>query len=1078
MTNGPADVWGGRMKRRTGIQCWVVTAQAIGLAMVMVGRSEGSGETAELGTSAVQARFGMGSVAELRTADGKRLCGDAALDGVGIHAVKGDIFVSAGKWEGPAGGGGSASNDGSRTCRGSWEGAKGGFAELNVRADDSTGDLVLRQHCESQDAGVWGVSWAIGGIPLDSAIIVPGQSGIRLTREAPGQEFVFDYPLGWEAGLVIVEGVGGGFSVWADDPKGRFKRLVVKRSESAWSLRMITVNQAPFDDLTGCESVDWRLTTYEGDWRVPARRYREWMETAFRPVPVGEQRPAWVRDIRAMVITGLSLEVLEELPKRFDPAQTILYVPDWREAGYDRDYPVYDQVRPALDPFLDRAHALGFRVMLHVNYFGVDPLNPLYERFEPYQVRDPWGGHDKKWWLWTRATPEIRFAYINPALKAWRELFVAAMGKLCREHRVDALHLDQTLCIFNDHNGLIDGLSMVEGNVLLHRELREALPDVALSGEGLNEVTFRHEAFAQRHARGVHHAEGTWDRRWLALAHPVSSYLFRPYVVINGYLGCAPPENGQLYAAWNEAYEHWGVIPTLKPSLHSLRQPEGFARQFFDETAFWLGAQLDPAMEEDWPAEVAFPFRAADGKRAARMADGRFVSGERLISRTITGVHRAPADGGIVPGWRGYDGKQVLGLDPSRWYPWFPGEPSADDFHVCEAPEKVVVDSAILHEDMAFLRLGAVVESVADLADRLEGATVRSRPFDPAQPQAESRGSWTAPDGGGFSRAGGSMLAAHPPYKVKGGGEALVLFAVDLPSGGVLRFRSGIKLGEGAMSEGRSDGVTFGCTAQAGGLERRVQVHHASELPAELELDLTLFAGKRVEIELSVGPGPAGEASFDWARWEDPRIEQLPAREAEVGVAGGGRWDLALGPGGPRGVQVRGDVARFSMPVPGACILLREKPAAVSGRLDLTAAQHRSLALRSGEVLGQQPDYIRVGVGSARCGGVERRGFSAHPPDQGETMILFPVTLGPDRAKLRAWAGLRDGSKSEGVIFRIEVNGQEVARRAMMPGGWHEIEADLSAWRGQPVVLGLVTDSDGSHYYDWAWWGEPFVGIR
>ena len=55
--------------------------------------------------------------------------------------------------------------------------------------------------------------------------------------------------------------------------------------------------------------------------------------------------------------------------------------------------------------------------MLHVNYFGVDPKHPLYEQFERYQVRDPWGDHDRQWWIWDRAEPEIRFAYINPACR-------------------------------------------------------------------------------------------------------------------------------------------------------------------------------------------------------------------------------------------------------------------------------------------------------------------------------------------------------------------------------------------------------------------------------------------------------------------------------------------------------------------------------------------------------------------------------------------------------------------------------------------------------------------------------------
>ena len=94
--------------------------------------------------------------------------------------------------------------------------------------------------------------------------------------------------------------------------------------------------------------------------------------------------------------------------------------------------------------------------MLHVNYFGVDPLNPLYEQFAPFQVRDPWGEHREVVAL-DPAEPEIRFAYINPAHEAMARSFIDAMVKLCRDYRIDSLHLDQTLCIYNDHNGRSTG---------------------------------------------------------------------------------------------------------------------------------------------------------------------------------------------------------------------------------------------------------------------------------------------------------------------------------------------------------------------------------------------------------------------------------------------------------------------------------------------------------------------------------------------------------------------------------------------------------------------------------------------
>ena len=141
--------------------------------------------------------------------------------------------------------------------------------------------------------------------------------------------------------------------------------------------------------------------------------------------------------------------------------------------------------------------------------------------------------------------------------------------------------------------------------------------------------------------------------------------------------------------------------------------------------------------------------------------------------------------------------------------------------------------------------------------------------------------------------------------------------------------------------------------------------------------------------------------------------------------------------------------------------------------MDLAVAPRWTVSLRQGEVLDDVPDYVKVGVGAAKCGGVERRGLSAHPPDGGITAIWLPMTLGPGPAWLRTWVGLRDGSTSAGVLFRGEVNGQEIVSRSMLPGSWERLEVDLARWRGQPVVRGLVTDADGSHSFDWAWWGEP-----
>ena len=807
----------------------------------------------EINSPGFTARFERGALVRLADADGTRFVSPPQeAVGLGIHTVTGEWHAGGGEGPGRPGDDGPAV----QRCVG-FEGRDDASAECEVALDRESGEMVVGQRgrvaagaegrpaversggvgrpapnapstgggsSASGTAGVWGVSWTIGRIPLEYAILVPGNSGIRLTADSPGRKHQFDYPLSWEAQLVIVEGADRGFYVWAEDARGRFKRLVVERFRDGWQLTLVTINPAPFDDWTACDSVPWRLGVYRGDWRVAARRYRDWMTGQFQPVPIDQQKPAWVRETRCLVILGLDQALLAELARRLDPAQTVLYVPSWRSAGYDRDYPTYDAVFDTLEPFVQQAHALGFRVMLHVNYFGVDPKHPLYEKFERYQVRDPWGAHERQWWLWDRVEPEIRFAYINPACRAWREYFVGQMAALCRRYQIDALHLDQTLCIYNDHNGLIDGASMIDGNLALHRELRAALPEVALSGEGLNEVTYRYEAFAQRHAWGVNHAEGTWSRGPLGCAHPISSYLFRPYTVINGYLGCAPPTQGQLYAAWNEAYEHWGVIPTLKPERSQLREPTGFSRQFFDEAAFWLGERLEPDLDGPWPAQVAFPFRTADGRRAVRTTDGRFLvqagpavkpeapasgasdsfladasgyegrsplagaSGYRgrgplagasgyggrgpladasgldaiEISRTVGGVGQVAALG-TIPDWRAFDGQRLLGLDPERWYPCFTQPRDDREFHVASLPDDVICEGVFARDELAVFRSRGGQSVVADLVARLDDATCGSQPFDGQA--SEWLGPGTAADGGSFVDQGDGVLAAHPPWK-------------------------------------------------------------------------------------------------------------------------------------------------------------------------------------------------------------------------------------------------------------------------------------------------------------------------
>ena len=950
-------------------------------------------------------------------------------------------------------------------------------------------DVVISQQATSPQPGVHGVQWGLGLVPLTYNIVVPGQGGVRLKRDSPDAAYQFDYPISWEAQFVVIEGPDHGVCIWADDPSGRHKRLKVRRQPNGWQLSFTTHNPAPFAALTECVSVAWHVSPYSGDWRVPAQRYRDWAATAWKPTPRAAQTPAWAKDIRFVVITGQDLPVLESLAKRVDPRQTLLYVPNWRKFDYDRMYPDYTPNR-TFPAFVEQAHALGFRVMPHVNYFGCDPLSPEYAAFEKYQVRNPWS-HEREWWLWERANPAIKFAYISPACKAWRDLQIGRWKELVERYKVDALHLDQTLCIYNDDNGLIEGMTMLEGSLALHRELRQALPDIAISGEGLNEVTMRHEAFAQRHAYGLDFVEGTWNRAKLAMAHPISAYVFNGYTQPYGYLGMGAPTSGQLYAAWLENYQHWGVIPTLAwPNLGLLDSPSGFALQCLQEAACFTRHRLDPDLDGDWPAPVLFPYRGDGGIRAVYRDEGQ---GSALVvtqdgtpadvSRIITGVAEIALPGSLS-GWRCYDDKRLFGLDPEAWYPYSPEPREARAFHVQQLTVGFTATRVTQTEQMAVVEVSDVGQVTA-LANRFELAVCGSRPF--VGKGLETRGPLRDTTDGALFVPQGSDIQAHPPWKAErqnpqtgvleasGTGVAYASFPFALPDlQGSIWFRCQVAMDKGAVGEGKTDGVLFAVVASAAGVpEAKAESLNASATQTALDLDLTAFRGKEVRLELRVDPGPQRSATFDWARWYRPRLEVKRRQPGTIGIAGA-PFTYALTSAGEAATVIErsGDTLTARLELPGCLILLKTPPPAVTLPLDLGDTPFILTFTSAAGQLLEQPRYAAAGPGEGSVGGVHRHGLSMHPPDQGATTADYPLTLPAGRAVLRCFIGLRDGSKSDGCSFIVKANGVAVAEQRKLPGEWSELTVDLSPWAGKPLVLSLVTDSAGSHNFDWAVWGE------
>ena len=500
-----------------------------------------------------------------------------------------------------------------------------GRFELRAEIEPATGDVIITQTGESSQKKLAGISWGIADIPDHFEVLVPGCSGQRFSATAPAGRREFDYPMMWETSFVLLQGREGGFLIRAEDDPPRYKNLTVEHARKSFRLRFESRNIAPFEDKDQIESSRWRITPYRGSWQTGAVIYRKWIEAHRQLTPLAQQQPAWVGNTRLVVTMRLDPLLLPDLARRCNPAQTLLYITGWRRDGYDRNYPDYTAVTN-LDAFVTEAHRLGFRVMAHVNYFGCHPENPVYEQVKHAHMRDPFTG-TLLWWEWP-ANPPIKFAYINPASRAWREVFVERMKEVVRLHKVDALHLDQTLCIFNDANGLVDDMTCIEGSLALHRELRAALPKVALSGEGLNEISGQYEAFAQRHVWSMDHVHLTWDDRAIAMSHPVGSAVLAPYTHIYGYLGMPNPANRSLFAVWQRAYEPLGVIPTYNhPDAAQLANPPTSLTAFLDHARFFQQHQLVPDFDSPWDENDVFVYRLADGSRAFYRKDNGVAFG-------------------------------------------------------------------------------------------------------------------------------------------------------------------------------------------------------------------------------------------------------------------------------------------------------------------------------------------------------------------------------------------------------------------------------------------------------------------
>lgn len=971
-----------------------------------------------------------------------------------------------------------------------WRDAAGEIGALTTRLARETRGLALTQSGTVREKGLSALAWSIAEVPDTVQVLVPGASGQMFGVSAPQGRRVFEYPLTWECRFVLLQGRSGGILIYSSDQR-RFQALTVEHVGRAFRLLFESRPDAPYEEKRAHESLVWRMEPYIGDWHIGAGRYREVLAAQGLWTPLRRHGPAWAAQIQTVVTMGMDIPMLSELAGAMDPRKTLLYIADWRRDGYDRNYPDYT-ASEKFGPFVREAHRLGFRVMPHVNYFGCDPKHPLYQKFSRYHMRDPVSG-EHLWWDWPFADPPIRFAYINPASAEWRQLMVERLSEIVRLYGVDAFHLDQTLCIFNDRNGPINGLNCVDGNVLLHQELRRALPDVALSGEGLNEVTCRYESFAQRHVWGMDHVKGTWDDRQIAMAHPVSSAVLLPATRMYGYLGMPnPARSPDLYHAWRRAYEHYGVLPTYAwPEAGQTVGTDPILRTLLAEIRFWQSLDPEPDFERAWRPEELFAYRLRGGGRAAYVRDQgvALVEGAGATAQTITrrieGVRVARVPGS-VPGWPVYDAQAIRGLNPRRSYAWSPAPRDMHALRMDDVPEGFQLESAGRHPQYARFVFAPVPAAerpgVIRLWDVISGSVGGVAMADGSITRHPLPG-WEDPRTGARIQPEGEGWAVHPPWKAlptpRGpGGARHVAFqeiAVRVPKAERVVLECALLIESAAA--GRSDGIRLRVSATGPQGTVSAEAMAASASPVPLRLDLSRFSGGRATVRFEIDAGERGDPTFDWGRISRPIVyaEGEPsARRAQITLRGRGLPDRALvGRGEARFTQPSAESLVLTLDLPNSVVLPFGVPRDARLPLNLWEEPWNAVTIfPSGQEGG--PPVFRPGAGPTTSSGVERLSLNAHPPNGGRTALDFHIRMPEEPCELVSAVGIRDGAKTGGVGFEVAVNGTVLWRKALPgPDGWHAVEVDLSAYRGREVLLSLITDSLGDYSFDWAAWAEP-----
>jgi uncharacterized protein (TIGR03437 family) len=948
---------------------------------------------------------------------------------------------------------------------------------LAVTVDSTRQEIVLNFDGQAKQGGVEWLAWGLTGFDLTAGqFILPARGGLAInaTSLTAASTYTFNHDA-WEVPFLLFQGERGGIDVYSTDTKFLCKDLIVSANfQQTANAVMRTEAAGPWKSATEAGPIEFRLIAYTGDWQSGARIYRDWRNATLPALPLSGSR-AWAGNIRTVIEYDdqppYQTSTLDALAAVVNPAQTLLYLVAWRSNGFDDTFPDYSW-HPSVPAFISYAHALGFRVMLHTDALGVWPSSPDYPAVQQYQIKDPLNLSLQGWnWNLPPSNPN-RYAIINPAATAWRQLYLARVSPAIQTLQPDAIHLDYSAS-FNDGNGLIGGLSYNQGFVQLQKDMLAAFPNLVLGTEECFDAFAPLANFSQ---------PLYWSSGGLSPSAtppvPVAAYAL-PNLTRYWHLGTTNPDTAGFVPNLAQ-YEGQAVLPTFHTEIASYTQPD--VARFLNVISAFEKYNLSPAWDTPWNGAV-IKYQGTGGATATVTDTGSLLQfilqlGSGSSTTLYTRAHGVnQIDSPLsVPDWAAFNGSVTLGLDPSTQY-WLDNTPRPSSLpHITSLPAGARVGGAagtlVASPFSYFQILPPATQSGFNFFNLLfanVGVTYQGADFPPANGATATLTSVTV---GGVKRQG---FLCQPPSTAQVGGETFLEYPVPVPSAGMqLSFAAGIA---DFVIGNRSDPMTF-----------KVEVNGAIVWQQDIStggwqsgsLDMTPWTGLTVRIRFVSNPGPNGNAGWASGAWSSIQLSSIAAATLSgitVNVPQGIASSNVVTTGGTAIVSGNSVIVN-ALPPGGTIVLFTGSPSqASSGQTLLTLPF--TLAQNSNSQLAHvgPPVYGGTGTtGPVASGGVTKQAVNAFGPPNGQTILSWLLQMPASPLDFSFAAGFWDNvgpPLAQGYLMSVRVNGMTLWQRNInVPPAWQQGALDLSAWAGKTILLELITDTLGSNTDDFTSWGD------